>query len=114
MSVIDRILMTPDDEMFELGYRKIEESNYGAYYEKTEVSGGSEYTHVIAIEYRKGGPIVLTYDKSYIVRYTNNTCDRFSPTVGLSFKEMKAVLRKFRAMAKAYKWDIDGKYIKIK
>lgn len=107
MSVIDRILRTPDDEMFELGYRKIEESNYGAYYEKTEVSEGSEYTHVIAIERRKGGPIVLTYDKT-------NTSSEFSPTVGLSFKEMKAVLRKFRAMAKAHKWDIDGKYIKIK
>lgn len=107
MSVIDRILMTPDDEMFELGYRKIEESNYGVYYEKTEVSGGSEYTHIIAIERRKGGPIVLTYDKT-------NTSEAFSPTVGLSFREMKAVLRKFRAMAKAYKWDIDGKYIKIK
>lgn len=107
MSVIERILMTPDDEMFELGYRKIEESNYGAYYEKTEVSGGCEYTHVIAIERRKGGAIVLTYDKT-------NTSSEFSPTVGLSFKEMKAVLRKFRAMAKAYKWDIDGKYIKIK
>lgn len=107
MSVIERILMTPDDEMFELGYRKIEESNYGAYYEKTEVSGGCEYTHVIAIERRKGGAIVLTYDKT-------NTSSEFSPTVGLSFKEMKAVLRKFRSMAKAYKWDIDGKYIKIK
>ena len=107
MSVIDRILMTPDDEMFELGYRKIEESNYGAYYEKTEVAGRSEYTHVIAIERRKSGPIVLTYDKT-------NTTSEFSPTVGLSFKEMKAVLRKFRAMAKAHKWDIDGKYIKIK
>ena len=107
MSVIERILMTPDDEMFELGYRKIEESNYGAYYEKTEISGGCEYTHVIAIERRKGGAIVLTYDKT-------NTSSEFSPTVGLSFKEMKAVLRKFRAMAKAYKWDIDGKYIKIK
>ena len=107
MSVIERILMTPDDELFELGYRKIEESNYGAYYEKTEVSGGCEYTHVIAIERRKGGAIVLTYDKT-------NTSSEFSPTVGLSFKEMKAVLRKFRAMAKAYKWDIDGKYIKIK
>lgn len=107
MSIIERILMTPDDEMFELGYRKIGESNYGAYYEKTEVSRGSEYTHVISIELRKGGPIVLTYDKT-------NTSSEFSPTVGLSFKEMKAVLRKFRAMAKAYKWDIDGKYIKIK
>ena len=107
MSVIDRILRTPDDEMFELGYRKIEESNYGVYYEKTEVAGGSEYIHVIAIGRRKCGPIVQSYDKT-------NTSDTFSPTVGLSFKEMKAVLRKFRAMAKAYKWDIDGKYIKIK
>lgn len=81
------------DKKFEkIGFIKVKEDKYGATYERKDIEYNS--TQVLDILHKESGRhIVQSYDKDLVDdKRIGNTC------VGLSYYEMKLVLKKMKKM----------------
>ena len=81
------------DKKFEdLGFIKVKENEFGAMYERHNTQ--FNYTQVLNIVHKASGKhIVQSYDKDLLdEKHIGNTC------VGLTYQEMKLVLKKMRQM----------------
>lgn len=89
--------MTKTDKKLEkLGFIKQEESKYGAFYTK-KIKEGS-YDHCLDILHKANGNHII---QSYQKRLNS---DDFSNMVGLTYKETKLALKKYRQLKRKYKW----------
>ena len=80
----------------ELGFYKVEESEYGASYHK-EVKD-YKFVQRLDISHKASGNHLF---QSY-VEGTNS--DGFNNCVGLTYPEMKAVMKKYRELKRKYRW----------
>ncbi len=85
-----------DKEKKKLGFAKILENKFGVEYNKYIEE--FDYNHVIIILHKKYGEHII---QSY-QRQLNS--DGFNNCVGMTFKEAKLVIRKYREMKRKYRW----------
>lgn len=87
-----------DKKFAKIGFIKIEEDKYGVIYER--YNENIKYTQVLTILHKASGRhIVQSYDKDTMdENLIGNVC------VGLSYKEIKLILKKFKQMKRKYKW----------
>lgn len=79
--------MNVEKKIEKLGFSKIEESRYGAYYQKQT----DRYLHRVDILWKQGNAILQSYDPNLIdVDGIGNTC------VGLSHAEMLVFAQKMK------------------
>lgn len=91
------ITMSRIDKKFEkLGFAKILENKFGVEYNKYIEE--FDYSHVIIIMHKKSGEHII---QSY-QRQLNS--DGLNNCVGMTFKETKLVIRKYREMKRKYGW----------
>lgn len=85
-----------DKRLEELGFKKISEGNYGATYAKVDKEFG--FVHCIAILNKElGDHIIHSYQKGA-------NSDGFNNTVGMTYKEAKLAIKKFRQLKRRFKW----------
>lgn len=87
-----------DREFEKNGFTKIEEDKYGVEYERYNEK--YKYTQVIYIGHKASrNHIIQSYDKNLMdEKKIGNTC------VGITYPEIKLVLKKFQQMKRKYKW----------
>ena len=91
------ITMSRIDKKFEkLGFAKILENKFGVEYNKYIEE--FDYNHVIQILHKKSGKHII---QSY---QTPLNSDGFNNCVGMTFKETKLTMKKFREMKRKYRW----------
>lgn len=79
-----------DKKLEELGFVKVSEDSYGAYYEKHHTKYG--YTQVLAVAYKtSGNHLIHSYEKELNKSGLNNS-------IGLSLYEAKLALRKAKEL----------------
>lgn len=92
-----KLFKSVDDKLKDLGFDKMNENDYGATYEK-EVSMGGKYCHVISIISKSNGNhLIQSYEKEV-------NSDKFNNAVGLTYKEAKLAMKKYRQLKRNYKW----------
>lgn len=85
----------PDDRIYELGYRKVNEDIYGVEYEKPEeMPFGTVYIHKVSIFKKSNGEYIIhSYDlEQFDTGIAGNVC------VGLTTDEMEAFYAKMKEM----------------
>lgn len=85
-----------DRKMERLGFEKIEESKFGASYRKENKE--YNFTQRLDIVHKNNGNHII---QSY-VEGTNS--EGFNNCVGLSYPEIKAILKKYRELKRKYRW----------
>ena len=85
-----------DEKLKELGFVKTEENKYGATYRRDEV--GVEYAHRLDILHKQSGKHLI---QSYVETVN---LDGFNDVVGLTYKETKLAMKKYRQLKRRYKW----------
>lgn len=90
------LFVKADRKMERLGFEKIEENKFGVSYRKEN----KEYNFAqrLDIGHKADGNHLL---QSY-VEGTNS--DGFNNCVGITYPEMKAVMKKFRELKRKYRW----------
>ena len=87
-------MKTIDDKIEELGFAKVEETKYGALYERYNTQ--FHYTHVVYIINKASGRhIIQSYDKE------SSSVDG-SLSVGLTYLEMKLFTKKMKQLTKRW------------
>lgn len=95
-------MKTIDDKIEELGFVKVEESEYGAVYERYNPQ--YKYTHVVHIIHKSSGRhIIQSYDKESCS--TEGILGGLG--VGLTYSEMKLFTKKMKRLTK--RWNKDWK-----
>ena len=95
------LFKSADRELEKLGFVKErdednKESKYGVSYIKNVPE--YNYKQVLAIMCKSNGRhLIQSYEESV-------NSDSFNNCVGLTYKEMKAVMRKYREMKRKYRW----------
>lgn len=89
-----------DKKLAEIGFEKLhgedEESKYGVYYRRKIEDYG--YTQRLDIVHKKSGNhLIQSYQEGV-------NSDGLSNVVGLTYKEMKLVMKKYRQMKRRYGW----------
>lgn len=85
-----------DKNLKKIGFIKIYEDKYSVSYERYNKQ--FKYTQVLDIIYKKSGNhLIQSYQKGV------NT-DGFNNVVGLTYKEMKLAMKKYRQMKGKYGW----------
>lgn len=85
-----------DKEFEKLGFTKILENKFGVEYNKYIEE--FDYNHVIIILHKKSGKHII---QSY-QRQLNS--DGFNNCVGMTLKETKLIMKKFKELKRKYKW----------
>ena len=87
-----KLFKTIDDKFQDIGFKKIEEDEYGVVYERYNLD--YEYTQTLALMHKASGMhIVQSYDKELTDRRNiGNTC------VGLTMYEIKLCYKKMKQM----------------
>lgn len=85
-----KLFKTVDEKFEEIGFHKVQDDDYGVYYERWNKD--PSYTHVLAILHKANGRhIIQSYDEdTYDTECIGNTC------VGLTYYEMKLALKKMK------------------
>ena len=85
-----KLFKTIDDKFNKIGFKKVRDDEYAATYERRDEE--YDYTQVLDIRHKASGRhIVQSYDKElFDDKLIGNTC------VGLTYYEMKLVLKKMR------------------
>lgn len=92
-----KLFRSVDEKFKDLGFEKVNENDYGVTYEK-EVSMGGKYCHVISIISKSNGShLIQSYEKEV-------NSDKFNNVVGLTYKEAKLAMKKYRQLKRNYKW----------
>lgn len=90
------IFTSADKELEKLGFVKEDEDEKEAYYVKYEDK--YEYHHVLFITHKVDGEhLIISYEKELNSDGLNN-CN------GLTYKETKAAMKKYREMKRKYGW----------
>lgn len=79
-----------------LGFEKIEENHYGVMYKRRVEKYG--YNQLVHIHKKKSGNHII---QSYVEALNS---DGFNDCVGLTYKEMRLFMKKFRQMKRKYRW----------
>lgn len=90
------LFVKADKEMEKLGFEKIEESKFGASYRKENKE--YNFTQRLDIVHKNNGNHII---QSY-VEGTNS--EGFNNCVGLSYPEIKSILKKYRELKRKYRW----------
>ena len=90
------LFVKADRKMEKLGFEKIEENKFGVSYRKDNKE--YNFTHRIDIVHKSSENHLI---QSY-VEGTNS--DGFNNCVGLTYAEMKAVMKKYRELKRKYRW----------
>lgn len=90
------LFVKADRKMERLGFEKIEESKFGASYRKENKE--YNFTQRLDIVHKNNGNHII---QSY-VEGTNS--EGFNNCVGLSYPEIKAILKKYRELKRKYRW----------
>ena len=90
------LFVKADRKMEKLGFEKIEENKFGVSYRKENKE--YNFTQRIDIVYKSSENHLI---QSY-VEGTNS--DGFNNCVGLTYAEMKAVMKKYRELKRKYRW----------
>lgn len=93
---IDNIFKSIDDMLKDFGFLKTVETKYGVSYEKNKTE--FNYIHCLDIRRKENGQHLI---QSY-QRKTN--ADGYNNCVGLTYAEMKLVMKKYKQMKRRYKW----------
>lgn len=92
-----RLFRNVDEKLKDLGFRKVNENEFGVSYIK-EASIAAKYNHVISIVSKlNGNHLIQSYEEKV------NT-DNFNNVVGLTYKETKLAMKKYRQLKRKYKW----------
>lgn len=95
-----KLFKSIDERFKELGFEKMEEENkYGVSYIKgITLNDNVKYVHRIDIMRKSNGNhLIQSYQNG-----VNN--DGLNNSVGLTYKETKLILKKYRQMKRKYKW----------
>lgn len=90
------LFVKSDKAMEKLGFEKIEENKFGASYRRKNKE--YNFTQRLDIGHKAGGNHLF---QSY-VEDTNS--DGFNNCVGVTYPEMKAVMKKYRELKRKYRW----------
>lgn len=90
------LFVKADRKMERLGFEKIEESKFGASYRKENKE--YNFTQRLDIVHKNNGNHII---QSY-VEGTNS--EGFNNCVGLSYPEIKSILKKYRELKRKYRW----------
>lgn len=90
-----------DKKLAKLGFAKFctddgKETKYGVSFGKTDVKNGG-YHRIDIIHKENGRHLIQSYQEGLNSDAFNNCC-------GLTYKEMKAAMRKYREMKRKYRW----------
>lgn len=90
------LFVKADRKMEKLGFEKIEENKFGVSYRKEN----KEYNFTQRID------IVHKSSENHLIQsYVEGTnSDGFNNCVGLTYAEMKAVMKKYRELKRKYRW----------
>lgn len=88
--------MNADKMLEKLGFKKIEENEFGAQYRKQIEE--YNYNQILDIMRKANGQNLI---QSYVEGI--NT-DGFNDCVGVTYPEMKAAMKKYRELKRMYKW----------
>ena len=92
-----RLFRNVDEKLKDLWFRKVNENEFGVSYIK-EASMAAKYNHVISIVSKlNGNHLIQSYEEKV------NT-DNFNNVVGLTYKETKLAMKKYRQLKRNYKW----------
>lgn len=92
-----RLFRNVDEKLKDLWFRKVNENEFGVSYIK-EASMAAKYNHVISIVSKlNGNHLIQSYEEKV------NT-DNFNNVVGLTYKETKLAMKKYRQLKRKYKW----------
>lgn len=93
-----KLFKSVDDKLKDLGFEKMNENEYGVTYEK-EISVGGKYRHVISIVQKSNGNhLIQSYEKEI-------NSDKLNNAVGLTYKETKLAMKKYRQLKRKHKWN---------
>lgn len=93
---INNIFKSIDDKLKDFGFFKTEETEYGVSYKKNETN--FNYIHILDIRRKKNGRHLI---QSYQLGVNS---DGYNNCVGLTYDEMKLVMKKYKQMKRRYKW----------
>lgn len=90
------LLVKADKTMEKNGFEKIEENKFGASYRKKN----KEYNFTQRLD------IIHKSSENHLIQsYVEGTnSDGFNNCVGLTYPEMKAVMKKYRELKRKYRW----------
>lgn len=95
-----KMFKSADKMMEELGFEKLEgddaESRYGACYQRTNEK--YHYVQRLDILHKASSSHLI---QSYVAKMNS---DGFNDCVGLTYKEMKAAMKKYRELKRKYRW----------
>lgn len=90
------LFVKADKEMEKLGFEKIEENEFGVSYRK-EIKEYNFTQRLDIVHKNNGNHIIQSY-----VEGTNS--EGFNNCVGLSYPEIKSILKKYRELKRKYRW----------
>ena len=90
------IFKKADKLLKRLGFEKIEENKFGASYRKENKE--YNFTQRLDIVHKNNGNHII---QSYVEGVNS---DGFNNCVGLTYPEMKAVMKKYRELKRKYRW----------
>lgn len=94
MKSLSLLLNRTDQKLGKLGFKKIRESEYGASYERYNKE--YKYTQVLDIlQKASGNHLVMSYQEDV-------NKDGFNNEVGLTYQEMKLIMKKYKELEKRY------------
>lgn len=86
-----------DRRLLELGFIKKEENKHGVTYERIERK--YNYVQEVDIIHKQSNKhLIFSYEKNLINK------DGFNNVVGLTYKETKLFMKKYKQMKRKYKW----------
>ena len=90
------LFVKADKAMEKLGFEKIEENKFGASYRRKN----KEYNFTQRLD------IIHKSSENHLIQsYVEGTnSDGFNNCVGLTYPEMKAVMKKYRELKRKYRW----------
>lgn len=108
-----KLFISADEELKELGFKKVDEGKWGVEYEKPVISG-DEFSyqqpviHVLTIGYKESGNhLIQSYERRLNSDLLNNT-------YGLTYAELKAIEHKYKEMCRKYNWKRESRWITLK
>lgn len=95
-----KMFVNIDKQLEKIGFQKLhgedEESEYGVYYARHDEHG---FTQRLDIYHKKSGRhLIMSYQEGV-------NSDKFNNSVGLTYKEMKLAMKKYRQMKRRYGWE---------
>lgn len=89
-----------DKKLEKIGFEKLhgedEESEYGVYYRR-KVEEYGYYQRLDICRKSRGRHLIMSYQEGV-------NSDKFNNSVGLTYKEMKFAMKKYRKMKRKYAW----------